>query len=129
MAFPTGITSLPGYEMPVGDKLLQIFDRTGPASYTQFSAGSGGDVLKTPSGGLNRGGFDRVLAGVDTTGQIAAYAILTLGGYGNAVPQVTLVYYSLVTASLGGQSQTAGTQIAASTNLSTFSWRIEAWMV
>lgn len=130
MAFPTGIRSLPGYEMPVADKLLQAFDRTGPASYTQFAApATGGDVLTANSGGLNRGGFDKVIGGVDSTGQIVAYAVPTTGGYANSVPQVTIVYYSLVTATLGGQAQTAGAQIAAATNLSTFSWRFLAVMV
>jgi len=125
MAFPTGIRSLAGYEMPLGDKLLQIFDRTGPTSYVQFvTPNTGGDVLS--ANGPNRGGFDKVIAGVDTTGQIIAYVVNNLGGNSNAVPSVIVVYYSLVTATLGGQSQTANTQIAASTNLAAFSWRFLA---
>ncbi len=125
MAFPTGIRSLAGYEMPLGDKLLQVFDRTGPTSYTQFvTPNTGGDVLS--ANGLNRGGFDKVIAGVDTTGQIIAYIVNYLGGNANAVSSVIVVYYALVTATLGGQAQTAGTQIAASTNLAAFSWRFEA---
>jgi len=125
MAFPTGIRSLAGYEMPLGDKLLQIFDRTGPTSYTQFvSPSTGGDVMT--ASGLNRGGFDFVTAGLDTTGQIVAVVLMNLGGNSNAVPSVIIVYRSLVTATLGGQSQTANTQIAASTNLAAFSWRFLA---
>lgn len=112
--------------MPVGEKYLIVFDHTGPSSYTQFSTPStGGDVLVAASG-LNIGGFDYMDDAIDSTGQIACYPILNLGGYGNAVPQVILIYYSLVSATLGGQSQTANTQIAASTNLSTFSWRLRA---
>lgn len=131
MAFKTGNTILPGYELQVSDKLLVTFDHTGPSSYTQFvaSTGAGGDVIKAASGGLNRGGFDRMTATVDSTGQIVAYPVFFLGGYGNAVPQVSIKYVSLVSATLGGQSQTAGAEVAASTNLSTFSWRFEAWMV
>lgn len=132
MAFKTGNQILPGYEMPLSDKELVIFDHTGPASYTQYvaSTGLGGEILKAASGGLNRGGFDYVDGDfADTTGQIVVYPVATTGGSGNAVPQVTLIYYSLVTASLGGVSQTAGTQIAAATNLSTFSFRLRALMV
>ena len=131
MAFPLGNKPLPGYPMPVGDTYLAEFDHTGPASYTQFtSPATGGDVLKTPSGGINFGGFDDVSSGVvDTTGQIIAYVVPNLGGYANAVPQVIIVYYSLVTATVGGQSQTVGAQVAAATNLSTFSFRFRATCV
>ena len=132
MAFPLGNKILPGYELPLGDKVLVSFDRTGPASYTTFvpATGLGGDILKAASGGLNRGGFDYVDGdAADTTGQIQVFPVFALGGFGNATPQVTLVYFSLVTATLGGQAQTAGTQIVATTNLSTFSWRLRAIMV
>jgi hypothetical protein len=131
MAFNTGITILPGYPLQVGDKMLAIFDRTGPTSYTQYSTSTllGGDILFANTGGMAFGGFDRIISSLDTTGQITCNTITTLGGYGNAVPQVTFKYVSNVTASLGGQSQTAGNEIAASTNLSTFSFRIEAYMV
>jgi hypothetical protein len=131
MAFTTGNKVLPGYPTPIADKYLDIFDHTGPASYTQFnsSTGAGGDVIKANSGGLNLGGFDSMQSAVDTTGQIMAYPVPFLGGYGNAVPQVTIKYVSLVSATLGGQSQTAGAEVAASTNLSTFSWRFKAIMV
>ena len=125
MAFVTGIKPLPGYPTPVADKIKIKADRTGPASYTQFTTPStGGDVMNASDVGV--GGFDFVDVGADTTGQIQAYAVYNLGGYQNAVPSVILVYYSLVTATLGGQGQTAGTQVAATTNLSTFSWRIDA---
>ena len=132
MAFTTGNQVLPGYPMQVGDKTAVAFDHTGPSSYTQFntSTGAGGDILYAATGGLNWGGFDYIdTDAADTTGQIQVFAVPTLGGYGNAVPQITLLYYSLVTATLGGQSQTYGTQIAANTNLSTFSFRLRAWVV
>jgi hypothetical protein len=125
MAFPTGIRSLAGYEMPLGDKLLQVFDRTGPTSYVQFvSPSTGGDKLNAAD--LSRGGFDDVIVGIDTTGQITAHVVMNLGGNANAVPSVLIMYRSIVTATLGGQSQTAGTQIAAATNLAAFSWRFLA---
>jgi len=132
MAFTTGNQPLPGYPMQVGDKSVVAFDHTGPSSYTQFvsATGAGGEVFAAATGGLNWGGIDYIDTDcADTTGQIQVFAVPTLGGYGNSVPQFTLVYYSLVSATLGGQSQTYGTQIAASTNLSTFSFRLRAWMV
>jgi hypothetical protein len=50
---------------------------------------------------------------------------MNLAGSANAVPSIIIVYYSLVTASVGGQSQTIGTQVVAGTNLSTLSWRFQ----
>lgn len=128
MAFKLGISVLPGYPQPLGSKYLLMFDRTGPTSYTQFTAatGVGGDVLKATQGGLNFGGFDNVDDTFDTTGQVEAVVVMFLAGSGNAVPQVTIKYFSLVTATLGGVSQTANTEIAAGTNLSTFSFRFQA---
>lgn len=131
MAFKVGTQILPGYEMPVGDKLLVVFDRTGPASYTSFntSTGVGGDVL-TATGPLGRGGFDYIDSdGSDTTGQIQVTPVYPKAGSGNAVPSAVIRYFSMVTATLGGQAQTAGTEIVTGTNLSTFSFRIMAWMV
>ena len=125
MAFATGNTYLPGYVMPMGDKNFIVFDHTGPASYTQFSSPTtGGDVVNAAD--LNQGGFDYIDTTTDTTGQIVAYAIFSLGGWGNAVPKVIIAYFSLVTATVGGQAQTLGAQVAAATNLSTFSFRFKA---
>lgn len=125
MAFTKGTQPLPSFPQAWGKKIAMIFDRTGPASYTQFtSPTTGGEVLNAAD--LSVGGFDRVDGGLDTTGQFRVDAIYYLGGYGNAVPKVILVYTALVTASLGGQSQTINTQVAASTDLSTFSFRLEA---
>ena len=132
MAFTVGTIILPGYEMAVGTKLMVIADRTGPASYTQFNTatGAGGDVLIAGQGPFNRGGFDYVDSdATDTTGRVQLFPVYVKGGTGNAVPQITLMYFSIVTATYGGQAQTAGTQIVAATNLSTFSFRIRALMV
>jgi hypothetical protein len=128
MAFAAGNTVVPGYPMQIGDKYMVMFDHTGPASYTQYTtAGAGGDTINGSD--LGFGGFDFVDMDVDTTGQIAAYPLITGKGYGNAGASVQVVYYALVTATLGGKSQTLGTQIAAGTVLSTFSWRVKAEMV
>jgi hypothetical protein len=133
MAFKKGITLLPGYPQQVGEKTQVIFDRTGPSSYTQYtiSTGVGGDVLYANSGsGLNYSGFDRVLVNaIDTTGQIQAQIIMFNAGYGNALPKIAIRYMSLVTATVGGQSQTAGSEAVAGSDFSALSWRFEAWMV
>lgn len=128
MAFTKGNQPLAGYPQPQGEKIKLIFDHTGPASYTQFTTPTtGGDVINASD--VGQGGFDELRGGVDTTGQFICYPILYLGGYANAVPKAILAYYALVTATLGGQSQTIGTQVAASTDLSGFSFRLEAQMV
>src|SRR5258707_6301675 len=113
MAFPIGIRVLPGYPQQVGTKYNLVCDRTGPISYVQFTAatGAGGDVIKATQGGLGMGGFDNADDTADSTGQINAVVVMFLGGYGNAIPQITIKYVSAVTASLGGQSQTANTEI------------------
>lgn len=133
MAVNIGNSILPGYVMPLGAKYLIIFDHSGPASYTVFvpSTGAGGDIIDAAKDGLGMGGFDWIGSGViDSTGQIVAYPILYNAGYGTAAKPVSVKYYSLVTSgSLGGQAQVANTEIAATTNLSTFSWRFAAVMV
>lgn len=127
-------TILPGYETPMGAKKLVIFDHFGPASYTQSNSAStgpvtsGGDVINAAD--LNEGGFDSFEADMtDSTGQLYAYVQLIGGGNGNAVKSVRLIWYSRVTATVGGQAQTAGTQVVASTNLSTIALRCKAWAV
>jgi hypothetical protein len=130
MAFPLGNKVLPGYPQQVGAKNQVIFDHTGPTSYVRYVTGTtpvGGDSITAIS--LGFGGFDNVDDTVDTTGQINAVVVMDLGGYNNAVPRVTIKYYATVTATLGGQSQTIGTEIAAGTNLSNFSFRFESYMV
>jgi hypothetical protein len=133
VTIPAGVKPVAGYPLPLGDKILLVFDRPGPTSYTQWVASTqtGGDVITLAGQGpLNQGGFDYVDADLaDTTGQIQVFPVMPAGGFGNATKSISLVYYSLVTATLGGQSQTAGTQIAANTNLSTFSWRLRALAV
>jgi len=131
MAFPIGISVLPGYPNQVGAKNQVVFDRTGPTSYVRYVTGAtptGGDIIRA-SVGLNLGGFDNMDDTCDTTGQINALVIMDKAGTGNAVPQVTIKYIALVTATLGGQSQTVNTEIATGTNLSTFSFRFETYMV
>jgi hypothetical protein len=120
-------TILPGYMAPIGDKYWIHFDHTGPASYTQHVAATtptGGDIINASDLGV--GGFDNMDSMMDSTGRFYAIPLPIAGGSGNAVTQMMLIWYSAVTATVGGQAQTAGSEVAAGTNLSSFALRIEA---
>jgi hypothetical protein len=121
MAFKQGNTIVS--TLPVGARYLVTFDHTGPASYNQTT----GDVIKAAD--LGFGGFEFVNDCVDTTSQFEGLPEMTNGGYGNAIPSVEVSWWNLTTATIGGQSQTLGTEVTAATNLSTFSVRLQAWMV
>lgn len=121
---------LPGYQSRVGAKIYSIFDHSGPASYTQVTPGTtpvGGDLVNAID--LGMGGIERFESGLDTTAQWSVSAIPVSGGFGNAIPTVRLKWTALVTATVGGQAQTAGSEAAAATNLSTFNIRAGAWGV
>ena len=122
-------TILPGYEMPIGEKVFIVFDHTGPASYVLFvSPSTGGDAVNASD--LGRGGFDFIDSDMtDPLGQVYAQVQPVNGGNGNAIPSVRLIWYSLVTATIGGQAQTANTQIVAGTNLSAIALRLRAMCV
>ena len=107
----------------VGPKMLITFDHTGPASYSQ----STGDVVNGSDLGV--GGFEFPDAGADTTNQFQGLWQLSQAGIGNGVPSAILRWYALKTGSIGGQSQTAGTEAAVGTNLSTFSLRAQIFCV
>jgi hypothetical protein len=128
MAFTAGNQPLAGYPQPVGAKIEKVFDHTGPSSYTQFATPTtGGDVINASDLGI--GGIESMAPVVDTTGKVIAYPVFNYGGYGNAVPSVAIQYWSLVTASLYGQSQVLGTQVVAASDLSGLSFRFRALCV
>ena len=121
MAFPIGNTIVS--TIVVGNKYVVTIDHTGPTSYSQAN----GDVVNASD--LGMGGFEFVDVAPDTSLQFQPYPEHTNGGYGNAVPSVELSWYALVTATLGGQAQTLGTEVVNGTNLSTFSVRLQCWCV
>lgn len=123
---------LPGYSTPIADKVLVIFDHQGPASYTIASVTApvttGGDVVNASD--INMGGFDYVeIDATDPTGQLWAYVQQINAGSGNATKSIRLIWMSRVTATVGGQAQTAGAQVVATTNLSAITLRLRAWCV
>jgi len=109
----------------------------GPASYTQVTPGavpSGGQVIDAVGFGLKL--FDHVLYGVTDTGQFAIEAIpvtptvVPAAGapIGNSAgPQYRLRWIARVTAAVGGQNQTAGTEAVAATDLSSQRVRLMAF--
>src|SRR6267154_980771 len=127
-------TILPGYEMPLGYKKLVVFEHFGPTSYTQFVAGGANNDVVNASD-LGEGGFDYIDGDMsDATGQLYAFIVPGNGAAanvanGNAVSQATIIWYSRVTATVGGQAQTAGNQVVAATNLSLIGIRLRAFCV
>jgi len=121
MAFPIGNTLVSYVQM--GNKILVTIDHTGPANYQQ----SVGDVINASDLGV--GGFEMVNNSADTTTQFEGYAELSSGGYGNVVSSFELSWFALMTATIGGQAQTLGTEAVNGTNLSTFSMRLQLWCV
>lgn len=105
---------LPGYIMPVGDKLELVIDHDGPASYSNVVSSSGtGDVINASDLGV--GGFEDVNAdGLSSDGLNYVYATPVGGGGGNAVTQLQLRWIVLST----------NAEVANATNLSGKSIRL-----
>lgn len=103
-----GNTAVKGYTDIWGKHGAAVYDHTGPASYTQWTAPStGGDQLTLPASfGLRNIDFV-VPVGFTVSGNYYVEAKLTAGGGGN-LSKAILIWY------------TAGTwnQVAATTNLS-----------
>lgn len=123
MAFTAGVKIVSTIQL--SNKYLITFDITGPTSYSRTT----GIAITAATGGLNMSGFEFVDCTMDTTAVFQLEPQLNLAGFGNAVPSVILRPIATATGSAGGQSQTAGTEAANSTNLSTFSFRIQAFCV
>ena len=121
MAFTIGYSFVSNIQ--VGPKMLITVDTTGPSSYSPTT----GQVVNASDLGV--GGFEFPDAGADTTAKFAGQWVLPTAGGGNAVAQAQLHWISLTTGTVGGQSQVAGTDAAAGTNLSTFSIRIQIFAV
>jgi hypothetical protein len=88
----------------------------GPTSYTQVTPGSpptGGDQL--PASDFGMGFVSQIIGGITDDCSFRVEGVLLAGG-----TKVLLRWTSLRTATLGGQSQTAGAEAAASSDLHTF---------
>lgn len=115
-----------GYPTSFGSSRASIFPVAGPASYTQITRGTppatatGGQVITAVMAGLKF--FDKVIGGITDSGNylVQAIPINQSGQTPVAQPSTTyrLKWTALVTASLGGQSQTINTDATTATDLS-----------
>lgn len=127
--------SFNGYPDSFGSKKASLFPHTGPASYTQVTAGAtpvtGGDTVQALEGGLKN--LDYLVGGCDDTGRffvecipvtssVTSQASSSLSG----IPATTyrLRWISRITAAYGGQNQVAGTEAIAATDLSRLTVRL-----
>lgn len=105
-----------GVQQTFGGMYWSPLDISGSSSYVQ-----GGDAVGPSSFGMNS--YIWALAGaIDQSGKWQVVPRALNSGY----TQWQLVWISLTTATLGGQSQTAGQEAAAGTNLSTYTVRVAA---
>ncbi len=109
----------------IGARLSALFSHAGPASYTVVTATAGtvpvtgGDVVQAVDAGLKY--FDFIASGAVTDdGAFYVLPIPVSVSTQNGQPATTyrLKWFSLVTAAVGGQNQTAGLEAVATTNLS-----------
>lgn len=124
---------LDGYPATIGYHMESIFPHAGPSSYTQVTAGTapavatGGDSVQALEGGLKL--FESVMNGVSDTGNFEVLAIPQARSdqTGQQTLKYTLKWMALVTATIGGKAQTAGTEAAAATDLSAETVRLTAF--
>lgn len=118
-----------GYPTSVGSTMLSIFPHLGPASYTQLSVtpgtipATGGDTVTAQAeAGLKY--LDKLEGGVSDDGAWMVRPIpITISNPVSGRPGLPsktykLQWIALVTATIGGQNQTAGSEAVAATNLS-----------
>jgi len=99
-----------------GGHYYSPLDYSGPASYVQ-----GGDSISPASFGMYNN-IQTLVGSIDQSGKFMAVP----RPLANGVTQWQLIWISLTTATVGGQAQTAGTEAATGTNLSTFTVRLSA---
>ncbi len=109
-----------------------VFGHSGPSSYTRVTVGplAGGDTVTAAEGGIKF--FDIVCpTGLADSGQFYVRGVPPVGNPSTNVQAAhaaswKLQWISNVTATVGGQSQTAGTEAASGTDLSTQTIRLFA---
>lgn len=117
---------LDSYPQPFGARMASVFPHTGPSSYTQITVGTpptpatGGDTVQAgPEAGFKT--FDYLVGGESDSGNYRVTAI-PINKSGSSPGQQSTTYrlrwIATRTATIGGQSQTANTEAAASTDLS-----------
>ena len=130
--------TLDGYPQPIGYSKVSVFPHLGPASYVVVApvAGTipmpGGDTVAAGEAGLKQ--FDLVDGGISDDGcwrvdPIPVTITNPTSGVTSGIPSTTykLKWTCLVTATIGGQNQTAGSEAVAATNLSAVCVRLNAF--
>lgn len=121
---------LADYPSAWGAQRASVFPHAGPASYTQITPGTppapatGGDSVLPVEAGMKF--FDQVQGNVTDSGNFSVLAIPTQPSStsstgplsGQQCTAYTLLWIALVTGVIGGQAQVAGTEAAATTDLS-----------
>lgn len=115
---------LDGYPDSFGAHRASVFPHAGPASYTQITRGTpptpatGGDTASAAEAGFKF--FEHIGPSVTDSGNYRVEPIPTTrsGVVGQQATTYRLKWVALVTASLGGQSQTINTEAVAATDLS-----------
>ena len=92
---------IPGYETSIGSKLLVLVDHFGPTSYNAAT----GDVYTAKN--INRGGFDRVLAGASLSGTYSVMPVYGAGAKGMGVSSVSLKWSVVTSGVVSGTTITA----------------------
>lgn len=121
-----------GYPTIIGDHKLSVFPHSGPSSYVRitFAPLANGDIVRVAEAGLKF--FDKVENGVTDSGNFSVAAMPAAANpstskNGASGATYVLRWTALRTATIGGQSQTAGSEAAASTNLSAEVVRLSAF--
>ncbi len=116
---------LDGYPGSWGYQKVAVFPHPGPASYVPITAtagtipATGGDTVQAIEAGLKF--FDKVDGGYTDDGCFSVVAIpVSSSAAQPGAPTTTmrLKWIAQVTATIGGQAQTAGSEAVAGTNLS-----------
>lgn len=122
---------LDGYPTSFGNQRACVCGVVGPTSYTVITAGStpsGGQVVQAVTFGLKF--LDHVVGGETDSARFFVECIPVVPTRGapqnSAGATYRLRWISRVTATVGGQAQTAGTEAVAATNLSGETIRLRA---
>jgi hypothetical protein len=118
-----------GYPTSWGSNRVAVFGHAGPASYTQVTAlagtvpiSAGGDTVQAVEAGMKYLDFlvalDESDDGAFTVEAIPNSVTSLTGAPGTPNKSFHLRWISRVTALVGGQNQTAGSEAVAATNLS-----------
>jgi hypothetical protein len=116
--------NLDGYPDSCGSHRTAVHAHVGPASYTQISRGTpptpatGGDTLQAVQCGMKQ--IEWVGGQITDSGnyRVDAIPVSASGALGQQSTTYRLKWTALVTATLGGQSQTINTDATTATDLS-----------